>query len=522
MFSLLHERLSALVGRAGDAVLQGGRQGIEKESLRVTGDGAISTVAHPPALGSALTHPWITTDFSEALVELVTPPHANSWETLQFLCDLHQYVYERIGEEMLWATSMPCAISGEDSIPIATYGSSNSGRMKHVYRQGLSHRYGRVMQAIAGVHFNYSLPDAFWPVYEAVADAENGGRTFRDRAYFDLLRNYRRFGWIVLYLFGASPAVCKSFLCGRSTALPEWDPWTVYGPESTTLRMSDVGYRNANQAGIDVSMNDLPAYIAGLEHAIRTPFPPYEAIGIAGDGEWRQLSTSMLQIENEYYGFIRPKQPARSGERPSRALTRRGVEYVEIRSLDVSPLDPAGVSQNEMRFLEAFLILCLLSDSPPMDPEESRACDANHLAVALRGRDPALEIAIGGRAQSVRDWGREIMASLGEICALLDGGRPEASYQASLERQMEKVLDPSATPSARLLHAMGQREASFFDFAHELSEGYRSYFLELPPIPAERLQVLEGETRASHARQKEIEVSDEVSFEEFLRAYYAG
>ncbi len=522
MFRLLQERLSALVGRAGDGVLQGGGKGIEKESLRVTADGAISDRPHPRVLGSALTHPWITTDFSEALVELVTPPFANSWETLQFLCDLHQFVYAGIDDEMLWATSMPCAIRGDDSIPIATYGGSNSGRMKHVYRRGLSHRYGRVMQAIAGVHFNYSLPAQFWPAYQEVEGTADCERDFRDNAHFDLLRNYRRFGWIVLYLFGASPAVCKSFLRGKPTTLDEWDPWTVYGPWSTTLRMSDVGYRNANQAGVCVSNNSLNAYVAGLDRAIRTPFPPYESIGVKTDGEWRQLNTNVLQIENEYYGFIRPKQPTRSGERPTRALTSRGVAYVEVRSLDVSPLDPAGVSQNEMRFLEAFLLLCMLTESPPMDDAEAAACDANHVLVALRGREPGLELDIGGRTMPLVRWGQEILAHLQPICALLDTGQAEPSYQASLQLQTEKMLDPLTTPSARLLDAMGDRETSFFEFARDLSRGYRTYFLELPPIAPERLDRFEHEAAESHRRQREIEADDDITFEEFIRRYYAG
>jgi glutamate--cysteine ligase len=521
MFSLLHTRLSRLVERGGESLLQGGAVGVEKESLRVTADGSISPQSHPESLGSALTHPWITTDFSEALLELVTPPFRHSWETLQFLCDLHQFVYQGIGEEMLWATSMPCAVSGDEGIPIAHYGSSNSGRMKHVYRRGLGYRYGRVMQAIAGVHFNYSLPDGFWPVYQETEGDAGSGRAFQDRAYFDLLRNYRRYGWIVLYLFGASPAVCKSFLLGRDSRLDEWDPWTAYGPDSTTLRMSDVGYRNANQAGIVVSMNDLDEYVAGLDRAIRTSFPAYEAIGIQGGGEWRQLNTSILQIENEYYGFIRPKQPTRSGERPARALRSRGVAYVEVRSLDVSPLDPAGVSQNEMRFLEAFLIFCLLTESPPMDADEARDSDLNHVSVALRGRAPDLELSIGGRSRTVREWGREIVANLEPICHLLDANQPEPSYRSSLDLQMEKLVDPSLTPSARLLDTMSEREVSFFEFARDLSEDYRSYFLQLPEIPEERLSRFETEVAASHERQREIEEADDIPFEEFLAKYYA-
>lgn len=495
---------------------------MEKESLRVSPEGRISTRPHPAGLGSALTHPWVTTDFSEALLELVTPPHATSWETLNFLCDLHQFVYERIGDEMLWATSMPCIVESDASVPIAEFGSSNSGRMKHVYRLGLSHRYGRVMQAISGVHFNYSLPESFWQIYQSCEGSTETAVTFRNAAYFDLLRNYRRLGWIVLYLFGASPAVCKSFLCGNRTELPEWDPWTVYGPHATTLRMSDVGYRNANQADVNPGMNQLADYVAALDSATRTPLEAYEAIGTRSDGEWRQLNTSVLQIENEYYGFIRPKQITRSGERPISALKRRGVEYVEIRSLDVSPLDPAGVSQNEMRFLEAFLILCMLSDSPKLSDAEAREYDGNHLRAAVRGREPGIELTIDGKRRSLQAWSTEIIESMRPVCELLDSGQSEPCYQASLDLQLAKVDDPGRTPSAQILETMAQRESSFFEFAMDLSERYRDYFRALPPIEPSRLRLFEDEVTSSIQRQKDMEATDSMAFEEFLRRYYAG
>ncbi|MGB5622717.1 MAG: glutamate--cysteine ligase, partial [Gammaproteobacteria bacterium] len=334
MFRVLQQRLDRILASADSVVLRNGLRGVEKESLRVDQAGQISRLPHPAALGSALTNPWVTTDFSEALPELVTPPFDNNWETLSFLCDLHQFVIRNIGEEMLWATSMPCAVKSEESIPIATFGNSNAGRMKEIYRRGLSYRYGRVMQAIAGVHFNYSVPDELWPVLGEILGHGGELQQLRDRQYFDLLRNYRRLGWLVLYLFGASPAVCKSFFLGRETGLPDLDAATAYGPHATTLRMSGVGYRNSNQSGIGLSMNALDEYLADLDRAIHTSFPAYERIGTLVDGEWRQLSTSMLQIENEYYGFIRPKQVARSGERPAGALRRRGVAYVEVRALD--------------------------------------------------------------------------------------------------------------------------------------------------------------------------------------------
>jgi len=209
-------RLAGVINARAPGVLQGGLKGVERESLRVTPGGLIATTPHPRALGSALTNEHITTDYSEALIELVTPPFPHTWELVQYLVDLHQFVYLNLPEdELLWATSMPCAIQGDESIPIAQYGRSNVGQMKTVYRRGLGARYGRVMQAISGVHFNYSFPDQFWPVLEDVVQGKATDQAFRSEIYFALLRNYRRHGWIVLYLFGNSPAICPSFLQGR-------------------------------------------------------------------------------------------------------------------------------------------------------------------------------------------------------------------------------------------------------------------------------------------------------------------
>jgi glutamate--cysteine ligase len=377
-------RLAGLINSGERAVLRGGRKGVEKESLRVSPDGSIAQTRHPESLGAPLTNEHITTDFSEALIELVTPPFGETWELLQYLCDVHQFVYRHLRDELLWATSMPCAIDGDASIPLAQFGGSNVGRMKTVYRHGLGVRYGRIMQAISGVHFNYSFGDKLWGVLQDINEATQPRQDFVSEQYFGVLRNYRRYGWLVLYLFGTSPAVSNSFFAGREVTLPALDADTVYEPYGTSLRMSDIGYRNKNQSTLSVSVNSLSEYVRDLSRAIHTPYPPYEKIGVKVDGVYQQLNANILQIENEYYSFIRPKRIARSGERPTKALHRAGVEYVEVRALDVSAFDPVGVNQNKLRFLEAFLALCLLRESAPISPGEQLALDANHLLVARR------------------------------------------------------------------------------------------------------------------------------------------
>ena len=290
-------------------LLQLGLKGIEKESLRISRRGVIAQTPHPRALGSALTHPYITTDYSEALLEFITPPFADIKQTLGYMHQIHQFVYPHLGEEMLLATSMPCGIDGDLSVPIAEYGSSNVGKMKHIYRKGLWHRYGRTMQAIAGIHFNYSVPQALWPMLHRQAGNRGSLQNFIAEGYFGLIRNFQRQGWLMLYLFGASPAICKSFFKSRPHLMgefEEFDPHTLFHPYATSLRMSDIGYKSKNQAGLKIDYNSLDGYVESLSQAINTPYPDYEKIGVKVDGEYQQLNANLLQIENEFYSTMRP------------------------------------------------------------------------------------------------------------------------------------------------------------------------------------------------------------------------
>ena len=519
---VFERRLASLLSGGRSDLLRGGRRGVEKESLRVTPDGRLAQTPHPAALGSALTSENITTDYSEALIELVTPTFSTNWELLQYLLDMHQFVYRHLGEELLWATSMPCRIERDEEIPIARYGKSHVGRMKSVYREGLGVRYGRMMQAISGVHFNYSFPTAFWPAYAEVLGVAEHGDDFVSARYFDLLRNYRRHGWLVLYLFGVSPVVCKSFLRGRSHDLPDLTAHTAYEPFATSLRMSDIGYRNRNQADLTVSVNSLAEYVRDLSRAISTPHAPYAALGVRNGEDYRQLNANILQIENEYYSFIRPKRVARSGERPTQALQRAGVEYVEVRALDVSPFDPVGVNQNKLRFLEAFLALCLLKESPPIADSEQHAVDLNHLTVARRGREPGLKLVREGREVSMLGWAGELLEEMTALCEILDGGDVARPYSQALAVQSAKIADAAHTPSARLLAELATTGESFSELALRMSKLHKDYFLDLYPPNEARLAEFAAEARTSLERQQAIEAGDRGTFEEYLARYFAA
>ncbi|GAB6067270.1 glutamate--cysteine ligase [Methylothermus subterraneus] len=524
MNGLFHQRLKQLARRAGAALLAHGLVGLEKESLRITASGQIAKTAHPEGLGSALTHPYITTDYSEALLEFITPAYADGLATLEFLDEIHRCVYRHLApEEILLVTSMPIGFARDDDIPIARYGNSNLGRMKHIYRVGLSYRYGRAMQAIAGIHYNYSVAEGLWPILQDIFADDRPPREFQAAAYFALIRNLKRYGWLLLYLFGASPVVSRAFLeCrgGIPVGFALLAPDTYGLPYATSLRMSDIGYKNPAQAELYISCNTLEEYADGLCRAIETPYPPYQAIGVKVDGDYRQLNANLLQIENEYYSLVRPKQPTEPGERPTLALRRRGVKYVEVRALDLNPYEPLGIDLQAIYFLEAFLLYCLLEHSPPQTPSESQAIQANLLATARRGRDPKLSLVRADRAVPLRAWAEEIFTALLPLCELLDDSLPSKPYRASLEFHRQRLLNSELTPSARLLAQLQASGQSFARFALKKSQEHAAYFRGRP-LPQDRLAWFAGISRRSLEEQRRIEAEDRLSFDEFLQNYFS-
>jgi glutamate--cysteine ligase len=487
------------------SVLTGLRRGIEKEGLRVRPDGMLATTPHPARLGSALTHPSVTTDFSESQLELITGVHGSADACLNDLTEIHQAVYRALGDELLWCASMPCRLPADDAIPIGHYGISNVGRAKSVYRMGLSHRYGRRMQTISGVHYNFSLPEPL-----------------SNEAYFGLIRNFRRHSWLLLYLFGASPAVCASFVADRPHELERLGEDTFFLPYATSLRMGPLGYQSDAQKSLAVSYNSLESYAASLQEALTKPYPAYEAIGIRDGDTYRQLATSLLQIENEFYGTIRPKRVIRPGERPLHALRERGVEYVEVRLLDLDPFCAVGIAAATMRFLDIFLLHCLLRESPPDTPQELAAIASNTQRVAARGREPGLRLVRGTEEVTLAEWGGEILAECAPIAVALDSANGGSANGGALAGAIAALDDPAATPSARVLEAMSRDHGnSHVRFVLAQASAHRRAIVDLPfpAAVAERFARLADE---SVTEQRRIEAADTLPFEAYRQLYLAA
>ena len=520
----LEQRIHALLNADAAATLAGIRRGIEKESLRITTDGTLAQTPHPRALGSALTHPYITTDYSEALLEFITPPSTELHKPIEFLEQLHRYVYSHIGDEVLWVNSMPCMIGKDSDVPVAQYGSSNVGRMKTVYREGLGHRYGRKMQTIAGIHYNFSYPDAFWKLNQQLEGDNAPLQDYISRRYFDLTRNFQRYSWLLVYLFGASPALCASFLAGREHDLLERFDHSLYRPQATSLRMSDLGYQNNAQSSLAISYNNLDEYVSTLTHAINTPEPAYEKMGVKvtdadGNVKYQQLNANILQIENEYYSSIRPKRTIKPGERPTTALQERGVEYIEIRALDLNPFEPVGINQQEIRFLDLFATYCLLRESPQLEKCDLHASKENLRKVVYDGRNTATQLCNWGKSVSLKDWATEKLEQMQPIAELFDRAHGGTNYAEALAHQQEKVDNPDTTPSARILATLESRNQGFFQFAMDQALAHRDHFLSRQRCD-DTNQRLEALAADSLAEQAAGEAADQQSFEDYLADYF--
>ena len=496
-------------------------RGIEKESLRVTSDGHLAQTPHPACLGSTLTHPHITTDYSEVLLELITPVNASIAQTLDFLNDLHIYTYSVLPkDERLWVSSMPCLVESDDEIPLAQYGDSNIGKLKTLYREGLGHRYGRAMQTIAGIHYNFSMPVDFWPDYQKIKGSPLALQDFQTQQYLHLIRNFHRNSWLLPYFFGASPAVSKCFTQGRPHELESFDEYTLYKPYATALRMGNLGYKSEAQQSLFVCYNKLDNYLDSLQEAMSTPYAPYQKIGMKEDGRYLQINTNLLQLENEFYGTIRPKRVGQSGERPLTLLRESGIQYIEVRILDLNPFLPNGLDAEQIRFLDAFLIYCLLAPSPECTPASYAEIEENLSLVVNKGRAPDLMLERDGKPVAFTTWANELMVDITHAATMLDDVHKTDAYTAACAAQQLKIADPALTPSARLLAEMRESGRPFCGYTMSQAAATDAHF-RAQKLSPERLQEFQEASRLSVAKQAEIEASDNIDFDEYLRQFNA-
>ena len=401
------------------------KRGIEKEFFRVDSDGFISKNSHPKSLGSALKNKYITTDFAEAQVELVTPTFEDIDELYDFLHSLHVFVAKNIDkDEMLWPLSMPPRIEDESEINLGYYHQSGIGLLKHVYRRGLKVRYGATMQCVSGMHYNFSIKRNSFPALINSSDQED-----INDAYLGLIRNFKRVYWYVLAEFGQTNVVDKSFVNNRSHNLEKLNEDDMYLKEATSLRMSEIGYQSKAQKGLDIKYNSLSSFLEKIKSAITVPYEEFKNKNLLdSNGEYHQISDGVIQIENEYYDSIRPKRSASNDMRPYELLKNFGIEYLEIRGVDISPTDITGMSKHHIRFLDLILIYCLVSPSPKITPEEKKVIDSNDYISIYSGRNNEADVVIDGNKTNIELAKQKILGELKYIADFM--GESDLFHQA--------------------------------------------------------------------------------------------
>ena len=470
-------------------------RGIERESLRVNKDGSISQANHPKKLGSPLTNSDITTDFAEALVELVTPTYDSAESLFSHLSSLHHFLYAAMEDELLWNFSMPCAFKNAEEIRIAEYGHSNSGMLKHIYRKGLSLRYGSIMQCVSGIHFNFSISKDSWQTLE-----QNPTQEFIDEKYLGLIRNVKRNSWFLLDQFGASPVTNKSYLLNREHELEKYGAEDLFLPSATSLRMSEVGYQSSIQETLGINYNNLGEFINSVIQGINTSHPEFEALGLLDrKGEPQQISSGILQIENELYDIIRPKRTGASTSRPSNLLRRHGIEYIELRGVDVNPYVPEGISLNNIKVLDLFLMHALISDSPFVSIEESEAIRLNQAKMVRNGRSDDLELAHDGDLLSLSKIRKGFHEELSWLAAAMDDYSP--GYSEALHQETNRT----ESLSEKIMNEMKESNMTFQEYGLSHSKKIADAFNQ---SSTKDLSIF---TRNAEISLKELKILEETS-----------
>ncbi|WKY46304.1 bifunctional glutamate--cysteine ligase GshA/glutathione synthetase GshB [Eubacteriaceae bacterium ES3] len=373
--------------------------GLERESLRVTHEGKLSLTAHPEIFGDKLTNPYITTDFSESQVEMITPVFDSCAEACDFLEALTDIVLYEISnqDEWLWPQSMPCAIDDEEKIPIAVY-QGISGEKAYQYRKELKEKYGGKRQLISGLHYNFSFNEEMLKFLWVKLSPDESYQSFLDRIYLKTVRNYLKYRWLVIYLTGASPAIHKSYDTEQISSMSDIGSEGYSFKNGISMRNgSTTGYKNRIDLYPDYSTLD--SYIKSVQKFI-------------GNGE--------ISEAKELYSQIRLK--ASDPQNPLDSLQKDGIKYLEIRTLDLNPFEKRGISKTDCEFLNLLMLFCLL-EGETLYPTWQQEAMLNEVNVAEHGLDESLELLDHQKWTSRQGWSEDILEKMMEINDYLNLGK---------------------------------------------------------------------------------------------------
>lgn len=442
------------------SLLTQGSFGLEKESQRITSQGELALTPHPDAFGDKTQNPRITTDFSESQIEMITPPLSSVEETYKALKQISLEVKEGIGSEMLWPLSMPPKLPDDELIPIAKFNGTIEGKKKEEYRENLAKRYGRKMQMISGIHYNFSFDNNLLNLlYDNFGNGVNR-QEFINETYFAAARNFLRYRWLLIYLFGASPVcdstyypVIKKELAVVQKCCPDCcDAIKDFNRYATSLRVSRFGYSDTNDGKNSVLFNSLSEYTGKIE---------------------KMLMEGSIQRESEFYSPIRPKQIVSDGGTQLEALQKNGVRYMEVRIIDLNPFEELGISIDQLRFLQVFMLFCLLNESPEITEAELEEINFNHHLVSLFGRRKDLPLyRYSNNYKRLRDFGEEIFKKLSDIAVIIEDSTCDKDYITCVGKEYQKLIDPELLPSQRIATEMAKSKESYLQFGVRYAKKY--------------------------------------------------
>ena len=469
-------------------------KGLEKENLRSDSEGKISNKTFPETFGVHNFNRFITLDYSEPHLEIVTPPFEENIDAYNFLCDLHKYVENQIDGDLLWNYSMPPKFKRK-YIKLPPHRESNITKLAHLYRLGLRNRYGDKMQSTAGIHFNFSFSDS-------VIKALGNNKT---EIYLGISRNFLRIFPLVLRLIGCSPVTHKSFLKGRNINIENLDEEDCFLPNSTSLRVSRLGYYSEEQDENFITFNSLDDYLVTIESYINNPNEKFKDISLDLK---QQVNNGTIQMESELYNHIRPKGIISKEVRAYNQLKENGIEYLEIRSIDLNPYSNIGISLEDVEFLELVMIFCALSDSPLISDVESDCIKENIRRSSETGQNCNFIAGIEDATaeESAKQMTERFLFKLQKFAAEIGLGKDrENMFNNYFVRNNEPL-------SQKLINDLNE------------SEGLLSFVLKNSTpikhkISKENLSLFEKERHLSENRYMQEKKEDNMLFEEYLEHF---
>ncbi|WP_343183925.1 glutamate--cysteine ligase [Buchnera aphidicola (Ceratovacuna keduensis)] len=443
-------------------------RGIERESIRIDENGNFSKKLHPKKLGSSLTHKWITTDFSENLIEFVSPKTKNINELKKFLKDIYIYTIKNLNKEMLWPLSIPPYYpKNEKIIKIAKYGNSIIGKKKELYRIGLKNRYGTYKNIISGIHYNFSFSSKFWKKY---INKKKINKNMISKGYMHIIRNYYRFGYFISYVFGASPYISKKIKTKNKIKINKYylkeKEDILFSKWSTSLRNSKFGNYNNIKKKINIKFNSLSEYIKKVKKALNTKDKDFKKI----KNKKQQINDNIIQLENELYIQIRPKQNTKKNETQLNALEKRGIKYIEIRSLDINPFSNIGIKKYQIFFLDLFLIWCISKKSPYIKKCEMKKINKNWENICIKGKKPGQKIYINNKKKTFIKISLKILKKIKKIAKILDSNTNSKEYEKACNKVKKILKNKKLTYSSKILNNI--KKSNIKTFGLKISKKY--------------------------------------------------